>query len=137
VGLCRLLPVPAGNWPFPTLPLQIFPWVPGPLPRWVPMVLSPVSSHSNIGLPWTLTGRLSHFYPAKRFHAGSYFGTAVIPLCSGPQVCLPYRSLLPLSFLTGQLWLFLPSISQFVTSLRPGYANRPNRVNDDRGLSPH
>ena len=35
---------------------QIFPQVSGPLPRWVPMVLSPVSSHGNIGLLQPFTG---------------------------------------------------------------------------------
>jgi hypothetical protein len=49
-GLCRLLPVPADYWTFPVLSPQILPQVSGPLPRWVPMVLSPVSSHGNIGL---------------------------------------------------------------------------------------
>jgi len=38
---------------------------------------------------------------------------------------------------TGQPWLFHPSIPQFVTSLCPRYASRPNRAIDDRGLSPH
>ena len=36
VSLCRLSPVPAGWWPFPTLSLQVFPWMPGPLPRRLP-----------------------------------------------------------------------------------------------------
>jgi hypothetical protein len=34
-GLCRLLPAPAAQRPFPTLALRIFPSVPGPLPRWL------------------------------------------------------------------------------------------------------
>jgi len=49
-GLCRLSPVSARYWTFPVLSPQIFPLVSGPLPRWVPMVLSPVSSHGIIGL---------------------------------------------------------------------------------------
>ena len=36
VGLCRLLPAPAAQWPFPTLSLPIFPHVLGPLPRLPP-----------------------------------------------------------------------------------------------------
>ena len=32
-GLCRLLSVPAGRWPFPTLDLRVFPWMLGPVPR--------------------------------------------------------------------------------------------------------
>ena len=50
-SLCRLSSGPAGRWSFPTLSLQVLPWLPGPLPRWVPMVHLPVTSHRNIGLP--------------------------------------------------------------------------------------
>ena len=32
-GLCRLLPVRAARWPFPTLSLQVLPEMPRPLPR--------------------------------------------------------------------------------------------------------
>ncbi len=32
-SLCRLLPAPAAQWPFPTLALPFFPYVPGPIPR--------------------------------------------------------------------------------------------------------
>jgi hypothetical protein len=40
-----------------------------------------------------------------------------------------YRS----AFSTEQPWLLRPSISQFVTSLCPGYANRPFRATDGKG----
>ena len=40
-SLCRLLPAPAGCWPFPTLSLQVFPWMPGPIPRRLPWCLCP------------------------------------------------------------------------------------------------
>ena len=63
-GLCRLSPVPAAHWTFPVLSPQIFPQVSGPLPRWVPMVLSPVSSHGNFGLLQPFTG--SAFPPRSR-----------------------------------------------------------------------
>lgn len=32
-GLCRLLPVPAGNWSFPTLSLRVLPSMSGSVPR--------------------------------------------------------------------------------------------------------
>ena len=64
MGLCRSLPVPAECWTFPVLSPQLFPWVSGPLPRWVPMVRSPVSSHGNIGLLQPLNG--STFPPLSR-----------------------------------------------------------------------
>jgi hypothetical protein len=40
-----------------------------------------------------------------------------------------YRS----AFSTGQPWLLHPSVSQFVTSLCPGYANRPFWATDGKG----
>ena len=36
MGLCRLSPVPAGCWSFPTLSLHVFPWMLGPIPRRLP-----------------------------------------------------------------------------------------------------
>ncbi len=54
-SLCRLLSVPAGSWPFPTLSLRVCWYMPGPIPRWVAPVRMPVSSRNTIGLlpVWT------------------------------------------------------------------------------------
>ena len=57
-GLCRLSPVPAGRWPFPTLSPRVFPQVPGPLPRWDPMVHMPVPTHRTSAFPTLQEGRL-------------------------------------------------------------------------------
>jgi len=57
-SLCRLSPVPAGRWPFPMLSPQVLPQVPGPLPRWDPMVHMPVSSHRTSAFPTLQEGRL-------------------------------------------------------------------------------
>jgi len=95
--LRRLPLAPAGSWLFPTLSPQVFPQVPGPLSRWVPMVHLPVSSHRNIGLPQANTGSAFPHRSVQRLQYGSAFETAVIPLCSGPQVCSPLRSLPPQS----------------------------------------
>ncbi len=46
-GCCR----PAGRWPFPTLSLQVFPWMLGPVPRRLAEVHLPVTCLRNIGLP--------------------------------------------------------------------------------------
>jgi hypothetical protein len=75
MGLCRLSPVPAARWTFPVLSPLILPWVSGPVPRWVPVVPSPVSSHGNIGLLQALSG--STFPPPSRkatSHGGSISG---------------------------------------------------------------
>ena len=95
-GLCRLSPVPAGRWPFPTLSPRVLPQVPGPLPRWDPLVHLPVSSQRTSAFPRLQEGRLPHL-PAQRLQYGTVNEAAVIPLCSGPQVCSPPRSLLPQS----------------------------------------
>ena len=44
VGPCRLLRVPAGSWPFPTLSLWIFPWMLGSILRLPPRCLFPLLS---------------------------------------------------------------------------------------------
>ena len=99
-GLCRLPLASAGSWIFPTLSPQVFPQVPGPLSRWAPMVNLPVSTHRNIGLPQANNGSAFPHHSVQRLQYGSAFETAVIPLCSGPQVCSPLRSLPPQSELT-------------------------------------
>ena len=53
-SLCRLLPAPAASGFFPTLSLQIFPQMPGPLPRRSHRVLVPVSSPMSSAFPKTL-----------------------------------------------------------------------------------
>jgi len=72
-GPCRLLPAPAGYWTFPVLSPQIFLQVSGPLPRWVPMVLSPVSSHENIGLLQPFTGSAFPQFSRKATSHGASF----------------------------------------------------------------
>ena len=61
------------------------------------MVHLPVSSHRNIGLPQANNGSAFPQRSVQRLQYGSDFETAVIPLCSGPQVCSPLRSLPPQS----------------------------------------
>ena len=82
------------------------------------------------GLPPVRTGSALSNMPYSDFSTARFFGAAVIPSCSGPQVCSPPRSLLPLRYLVGQPWFLRPSLSWFVTSPRSGYANRPTRAID-------
>jgi hypothetical protein len=94
MGLCRLLPVPAACWTFPVLTPLILPWVSGPVPRWVSVVLSPVSSHGNIGLLQALSG--STFPPHSRnaaSHGGSFSGLQSFHYVQTPRfACHPGRS---------------------------------------------
>jgi len=83
-----------------------------------------------IGLPPVRTGSALSNVLYSDFSTARYFGAAVIHSCSGPQVCSPPRSLLPLRALVGQPWFLRPRLSWFVTSPRSGYANRPHRAID-------
>ena len=67
----------------------------------------------NIGLPPVRTGSALHIIPCSDFRTGLNFGAAVIRSCSGPQVCSPPRSLLPLrrTPAVGQPWFLRPSLS--------------------------
>jgi hypothetical protein len=67
-----------------------------------------------------------------------FFETAAISLCSGPQVCLPPRSFLPLRLIAAeQPRLLRPSRTCFVASACIGYANHPPRQLVVWGLTPH
>jgi hypothetical protein len=107
-GLCRVSPVPAGYWTFPVLSPQIFPQVSGPLPRWVPMVLSPVSSHGNIGLLQPFTGStFPHHTPVKRLLTGPCSRG-----CSHSVMFRPPRLLVTLVAPTLSSWAAVTSTSE-------------------------
>src|SRR5262245_19111619 len=72
--------------------LSLRAWTSTPAARVVPV---PVSSHTTAAFPSFGTGRRSA-KPVQRFQYGALFEAAVIRSCSGPQVCSPPRSLLPL-----------------------------------------
>ena len=67
-------------------------WTPTPAAR---VVHVPVSSHTTSAFPSFGPGRRSA-QPVQRFQYGALFEAAVISSCSGPQVCSPPRSLLPI-----------------------------------------
>jgi hypothetical protein len=83
-------------------------------------------------------GRLPAFPRRNDFTTDLFFGTAAIPLCSGPQVCSPPRSFLPLRLIVaGQPRLLRPSRTCFVASACIGHANHPPRQLVVWGLAPH
>lgn len=83
-------------------------------------------------------GRLPAFPRQNDFTTDPFFGTAAIPLCSGPQVCSPPRSFLPLRLIVaGQPRLLRPSRTCFVASACIGHANHPLRQLVVWGLAPH
>ena len=135
-GLCRLLSAPAGRRTFPTLSLRIFPCVLGPLPRRLVWCTTRFFPHDN-GLPPVRTGSALHHVRTATsvrrvfrgcshslmFRPAGLLATPVAPTATDTSVWQP--------------WFLRPSISWVVTFPRPGYACRPNRAIDGRGLSPH
>lgn len=138
-GLCRLLSAPAGSGTFPTLALHVFPRVLGPLSRQPLRCTYPFLPSRHRPSPRWLGSALSYLPVRSDFGTAFAFGSAVIPLCSGPRFCSPPRSLLPQGETPalGSRDLLRPSRTRFVTSSCIGYASRLNRVIAGRGLSPH
>ena len=117
-SLCRLLPVPAGRWSFPTLSLQIFPWMPGPLPRRIIEVPVPVSSLNNIGLPRMATGSAFPRVPLKRLLERARFRSCSHSLMFRPPVLL--ASLTVPTVMVNPASSFDPADSRLVPSFGPG-----------------
>jgi hypothetical protein len=83
-------------------------------------------------------GRLPAFPRRNDFTTDPFFETAAIPLCSGPQVCSPPRSFLPLRLIAAeQPRLLRPSRTCIVASACIGYTNHPPRQLVVWGLTPH
>ena len=84
-GLCRLSPVPAGRWPFPTLSLQSLRRCLDPYPAmfsrctcsFLPGRQRPHVRTKTFGTPIT---------PAMQLQQGLHFEAAVSSLCSGSRV---------------------------------------------------
>ena len=72
--------------------LSLRAWTPTPAALEVPL---PVSSPMTSSFPSFGPGRRST-KSVQRFQYGAHFEAAVIRSCSGPQVCSPPRSLLPI-----------------------------------------
>jgi hypothetical protein len=135
-GLCRLLSAPAGRRTFPTLLCTSFPACLDPSPGGSCGAHTRFFPHDS-GLPRVRTGSaLSNIRTATSvrrvfrgcshslmFRPAGLLTTPVAPTATDTSVWQP--------------WFLRPSLSWVVTSPRPGYACRPNRVIDGRGLSPH
>jgi hypothetical protein len=114
--------------------LSLDAWTPTPAAL---VVHGPVSSHKTSAFPTLGTGRRSASPCQATSRPVPDFGAAVIRFASGLQMCWPPRSLPPMQLNAAwQPWLLRPSTVEFVTSLHVGYASRPNRATDGRGLSP-
>jgi hypothetical protein len=135
-GLCRLLSAPAGRRTFPTFLCTSFPACLDPYPGGSCGASTRFFPHDS-GLPPVRTGSALHNVRtatsvrrvfrgcshSRMFRPTGLLTTPVAPTATDVSV--------------GQPWFLRPSFSWFVTSPRPGYACRPNRAIDGRGLSPH
>ncbi len=92
-GLCRLLSVPAGRWPFPTLGRRVCSWMPGPVPRRSCEVHLLVSSLTTSAFPEKRERVGDHNGPLSDFRAGAFFAAVVIPnVLASKFACHPGRS---------------------------------------------
>ncbi len=92
--LCRLLSVPAGRWPFPTLDLRVFSWMLGPVPRRSREVHLLVSSLTTSAFPEKRerVGEPQN-RPLSDFRAGAFLAVVVIPnVLASKFACHPGRS---------------------------------------------
>ena len=126
-----------GAWDLPDVlaaPLSLRAWPPPPAAL---VVHFPVSSHTTSACPTCGPGRRLAPLPCSDCSTAAHCGAAVMRACARPPVCWPLRSLLPQDTKDpGPPWRFHPSLSRFVTSPCPGYARRPHRAIDGRGLAP-
>ncbi len=110
VGLCRLLPAPAGRWSFPTLSLRILPWMLGPVSRRLAWCICPFLPTQHWSSPYRPDGSTHATPRLKQLHAELCFETVAIrhlrasrfahhPNC--PHGCTSLR--------TPRLWLLHPS----------------------------
>jgi hypothetical protein len=135
-GLCRLSSLPAALWPFPTLSLRIFLYVQEPLPRlllwcthpFLPTRLRPSQRSHPVGA-------LADLHALATSAWGTFRGCSYSIIFQPVDLLATPVAPTVTPFGIRQPWLVLPRLSQFVTSLSRGYANRLNRVIGGRGTS--
>ena len=98
----------------------------------------PASSPATSALPESTERVGFRFGPLSDFTAGPHFAAVVIPIVPASRFARhPGRSHRCGSMSTGRPWLLLPSRTYVVTFICIGYASRPRRAIDGRGLPPH
>ncbi len=84
-GSSQVATSPCWHLALPDVNPRIFPWVPGPLPRWTPAVRLPVSSHRRIGLPHVMTGSAFPRHSVQRLQYGAVFRGCSHSFTFGPS----------------------------------------------------
>src|SRR5712691_5958320 len=91
----------------------------------------------DIGLPLVRTGSALHNVRAATSARRPFRGCSHSLMCRPAGVLTTPVAPTATVYTAWQPWFLRPSLSWVVTSPRPGYACRPNRAIDGRGLSPH
>ena len=111
VGLCRLSPVPAGCWPFPTLSLHVFPWMLGPIPRRLPRCLCPFLPRGLRPSPRFDGVGSPAIYPYSDFRTGNLFrGCRHSFMFRPPSLLATQVAPTDTTITVWPPWLLLPSI---------------------------
>ena len=137
MGLCRLLPVPAGRWPFPTLsPQSVY-------RRLDPYPAAPLRCFSRFfpkgfGLASDVTSSARQNITSQcNFNDAALLGAAVIPLCSGSHTCSTPRLHPPLRIhLAGRPGLLRHAMPIWLPNMSRGIATCLNRAIGTAGLPP-
>ena len=133
----RLLPVPAGRWPFPTLsPQSVY-------RRLDPYPAAPLRCFSRFfpkgfGLASDVTSSARQNITSQcNFNDAALLGAAVIPLCSGSHTCSTPRLHPPLRIhLAGRPGLLRHAMPIWLPNMSRGIATCLNRAIGTAGLPP-
>ncbi len=137
-GSLQVAASPCWVMPFPTLSLQVFPRMLGPVSRRVVGCTCLFLPPRHRPSPSPAGGSASRVNPLRDFHSGQvFFEIVAIPYVQASRFVrhsgLSHRYS---TSAAGQPWLFRPSRTCVVTFTCIGYASRPNQAIDGRGLSP-
>ncbi len=132
-GCCQPL---LGDGPSRRYLCESFPGCLDPYPGGSLRCTRPFLPKATAAFPALGTGRLPTSHRTGDFRAGRFSRLQSFSNVQAPRFARHSDRPYPSNSLKQQ-WLLRPSLSQFVTSPSIGYASRPNRAMDGRGLSPH
>ena len=136
-SLCRLLPAPAAPQVLPDVILRIFPQMPEPVPRRVPLSAFAWFLLSVFGLPLSSNGSALRFLPRTRFFAGELSRLQLFRYVQASEfACLPDRShRCKLPCRAAEAFTSEPNMCCYLHMHRTCYPP-DNRQLAERGLSP-
>lgn len=124
-GSLQVVTSPCCPWQLPDVIPRTFPWMLDPLPRRYPVCSRLFLPRCHRPSP-TECGSAFRVYPANDFSQGNFRGCRYFVMFRPPSLLAPRIVPTAAKSAAGQLGLLRPSLSCFVASTRPGYANRLN-----------